>query len=195
VRTPWIARFDADDLNLPDRFEAQVAFLRAHPEISVVGGHIVEFWPDGREQRRTVPTAHGDILHMARWRSPMNHMTTLFGTRVFLECGGYPDIAKKEDYGLWLTMLRAGELFANLDKTLVRARLGANFYARRAGLRNVASEWKLCQLKRSIAGIGGGRAALGFVARSAALAMNGPAELIYRGLLRADPGHQPERAR
>jgi glycosyltransferase involved in cell wall biosynthesis len=184
VTTPWIARFDADDLNMPERFEAQVDYLRAHPQVTVLGGHILEFWPDGREQRRRVAQDHDDILRMARWRSPMNHMTTFFSTELFLRCGGYPDIPRKEDYALWLTMIGAGGVFANLDQDLVRARLGRDFYRRRAGLRNIASEWKLYQIKAAIPGLGNPGAAIGFVARSAALTLNRPAQAIYQGLLR-----------
>lgn len=184
VRTPWIARLDADDVNLPTRFEAQVAFLRRDPAVEILGGHIIEFGPDGAERRRRAPVAHADILRMARWRSPMNHMTVMFSTDLFNRCGGYPDISRKEDYGLWLAMINAGAVFANLDQDLVRARLGDDFYRRRAGLRNISSEWKLYRLKARTRGIGEGVAATAFIARAAALSLSRPAELIYRTWLR-----------
>jgi len=37
ARGELIARMDADDISEPTRFEQQVAFLRAHPEVGVVG--------------------------------------------------------------------------------------------------------------------------------------------------------------
>jgi GT2 family glycosyltransferase len=37
ARGKYIARMDADDISLPDRFEKQVAFLEIHPDVDVVG--------------------------------------------------------------------------------------------------------------------------------------------------------------
>ena len=38
ARGDLIARMDADDVALPERFARQVEFLRSHPEVDVVGG-------------------------------------------------------------------------------------------------------------------------------------------------------------
>jgi hypothetical protein len=184
VGTPYVARFDADDLNLPDRFEAQAAFARAHPEVAAFGGDIIEFWPDGRGRRKTMPTTHAAILRYARWRNPINHMTAFFRTEAFFAAGGYPDIPLKEDYGLWLAMLSRGERLANLGRELVRARLNEGFHGRRAGRKNLRSEWALHGLRRRIPGVGAPGAAMALAARSAALAAAGPARLIYEWGLR-----------
>ena len=41
----YIARMDADDFSLPQRFEKQVAYLDAHPEVVVLGTQ-VQFFSD-----------------------------------------------------------------------------------------------------------------------------------------------------
>jgi glycosyltransferase involved in cell wall biosynthesis len=184
VRTPWIARCDADDINLPHRFEAQLAFLARHPEAGVIGGDLLEFWPDGRERRKSMPLTHESILAWARWRSPVNHNTVFCRTEDLIGCGGYPSLALKEDYGLWLRLIGAGVRFANMGEVLVRARLGHSFYRRRAGLKNLASEWSLYKIRNEIPGLGGGAAAVALIARSAALSMSGPSKLIYEWALR-----------
>ena len=39
----WVARFDTDDINKPERFEVQFKHLKQHPEISVLSSDIGEF--------------------------------------------------------------------------------------------------------------------------------------------------------
>jgi glycosyltransferase involved in cell wall biosynthesis len=184
VGTPYVARFDADDLNLPDRFAAQVAFAQAHPEVAAFGGDIIEFWPDGRARPKAMPRTHVAISRFARWRNPINHMTAFFRVKAFFDAGGYPDIPLKEDYGLWLAMLARGERLANLGQDLVRVRLSEGFHGRRAGLRNFRSEWALCRLKCETPGIGAPTAVMALAARSAVLAATGPTRLIYERVLR-----------
>ena len=184
VETPYVARFDADDLNLPGRFASQVAFAAAHADVAAFGGAILEFAPDGRTRRKAAPQTHEAILRLAAWRNPINHMTAFVRRDAFLAAGGYPDIPGKEDYGLWLAMLARGERLANLPQVLVHARLGADFHRRRAGLGNLASERALHRLKRAAPQLDTRASVLALVARSAALALPGPARLAYRVLRR-----------
>ncbi len=184
VTTPWIARMDADDLNLPQRFERQFAFLRDHPDVDVIGGAILEAWPDGRTRTKTTPQTHAEILRQSLWRNPMNHQTTLFRREAFEAFGPYPDLTQKEDYALWLRLLAAGARFANLPDCLVKVSLGANFYDRRAGLRNLASEWRLYRIKRQVPAHGEAMALVSSLARAGALSAAGPARFFYERFLR-----------
>ena len=184
VRTPWVCRADADDVNLPTRFETQMDFLARHPEVTALGAGIVEFWPDGRERRKTVALTHEAIVRTARYRNPINHMTAFFRADAFLAGGGYPAIPGKEDYGLWLTMIDRGYRLANLEAVLVRARLGGDFHERRSGLGNLASEYALFKLRRGMRGIGGPAAAAALIARASVLAFAAPSRWAYEGFLR-----------
>lgn len=184
VRTPWVCRADADDVNLPARFEIQMGFLARHPEVAALGAGIVEFWPDGRTRRKSMALTHEAIARRARYRNPINHMTAFFRADAFFACGGYPAIALKEDYGLWLKMIERGYRLANLDEALVHARLGEDFHERRSGPHNLASEYALFKLKRKMPGIGGPAAAAAFFARSSALAFATSGRWAYEGLLR-----------
>ena len=187
VRTPWVARFDADDLNMPDRFQRQTDFLIDHPEVAVLGGAIVEFDEAGRDRIKAMPLSHEAIVRQARWRNPINHMSAFFRTGAVLDAGGYPALPRKEDYALWLVLIARGERLANLVEPLVRARLGPNFHGRRAGLHNLSSEYALFRRKRRIAGIGAGPALAALAAlalRAGLLAFEGPAALVYERALR-----------
>ena len=184
VRTPWVCRADADDVNLPARFEVQMGFLARHPDVAALGAGIVEFWPDGRTRRKSMALTHEAIARRARYRNPINHMTAFFRADAFFACGGYPAIPLKEDYGLWLTMIERGYRLANLDEALVHARLGGDFHERRAGPHNLASEYALFQLKRKMPGIGGARAATALIARACVLGFTPSSRWAYEGLLR-----------
>ncbi len=184
ITTPWIARADADDINRRDRFAQQTRFLEENPTIAVLGGGIVEFWPDGRSRAKMMPLTHEAIVRWARWRNPINHMTAFVRADAFAACGGYPDLTIKEDYGLWLGMIQRGYLLANLATPLVEARLGADFYRRRSGARNLSSELGLFRIKRRIRRIGWWRAWLAMIARAAILTAAGPSRLVYERILR-----------
>ena len=184
VGTPWLGRADADDINVPHRFALQARFLEENPQIDVLGGGIVEFWPDGRTREKAMPLTHEAIVRRARWRNPINHMTAFMRRDAVLACGGYPILDQKEDYALWLTMIGRGNLFANLAVPLVRARLGGDFHERRSGRRNLASELGLYRIKRTTPRIGFGYAVLSTAARMAILTSVGPARFVYERVLR-----------
>jgi amylovoran biosynthesis glycosyltransferase AmsE len=143
----YIIRCDADDINLPDRFEILLReFSRLNAD--VIGSQIVEF-STGEEGRfhKHVPLRHEEIKSFALYRNPMNHMSVIFRKSAVLAVGGYPDILLKEDYALWLKMINMGFIFANLPEILVNARVNSQFFSRRGGRLHVVSEVQLLRLK------------------------------------------------
>ena len=76
----YIALMDADDLAVPERFEKQIEYLGAHPELSIVGGNIHEFinTPDNCVGKRIVPQTDDEIKEYMKRRCPMNQMTVMF---------------------------------------------------------------------------------------------------------------------
>ncbi len=133
-RYELIARMDTDDLARPDRFSCQLEYMRAHPEISAVGGYIEEFFEDSDVRRvKTMPVNPKDILRYARYRNPLNHMTVMFRRSAVLAAGNYRHFPYLEDYDLWARMLSGGSLLANIPEILVDARTGKALYRRRGG--------------------------------------------------------------
>lgn len=146
-QSPWVARFDTDDLIEPDRFERQIDWLQAHSEVGLCGGWISEFDHDPQaadEQRlRRVPQTHDQIVAYARRRNPFNHMTVMFRKDAALAAGAYGDEPLYEDYALWVRMLQQGTRTANLPDVLVRVRAGGGMFARRGGWKYVRSEYAM----------------------------------------------------
>ena len=136
-RCEWIARFDADDICVLDRFAKQVSYIKENPDIDVLGGQVIEFANDPNEinaQKKTVPTCHHQILNYAKSRNPINHMTVMFKKSTVLEAGNYQHAPLYEDYDLWVRMLMKGYKFANSNDVLVYVRAGDNMYRRRGGM-------------------------------------------------------------
>ena len=133
----WIARFDADDICVSDRFAKQVAFIKENSNIDVVGGQITEFSNeinDINAQNKVVPTSHHQIHNYAKSRNPINHVTVMFNKLAVLEAGNYQHAPLYEDYDLWVRMLMKGFEFANINEVLVYVRAGDDMYCRRGGV-------------------------------------------------------------
>jgi glycosyltransferase involved in cell wall biosynthesis len=134
-RAPIVIRIDADDISLPERCATQVAYLREHPEVAVVGSQLGEFLETSHQVlgTRTVPLTPREVRRFALWRNPLNHPTVALRRREVLATGNYGDHPGFEDWELWLRLLHRGATIANLPQTLVMARVGPGHLARRQG--------------------------------------------------------------
>lgn len=164
----WVFRMDTDDICVPDRFEKQINFIKAHPDISLLSGQIEEF--DGSVENvtgiKSVPQTHNEILKFSKTRNPFNHMAMAYKKSAIESVGGYQHHLYMEDYNLWLRLLSAGFKAANLKDTLVIVRAGEDMIKRRKGKVYVNSEWQLFKLKRSLGYQPTTLALLTFTARS-----------------------------
>jgi len=144
VRTDWVVRADADDINLPDRFMllANVASGTEAPDL--IGGAINEIDRNGNilTTRRT-PLSHFEIVQFAKYRNPFNHMSVAYSRKLALQCGGYPHIYLREDYALWANMLSKGAKTLNLPDVLIHATAGHDLNLRRGGWRYAWAELEL----------------------------------------------------
>ena len=142
ISTEWIIRADADDYNLPNRFEILVNNMSS--DIGLMGSLIQEVDKDNTKLGiRRVASKHVDILKFAKYRNPFNHMSVCYRASAAKAAGGYPDIFLKEDYALWATMLSQGVLSKNLDIVLVNATAGVDMYKRRGGVKYALAEIEL----------------------------------------------------
>lgn len=183
----YVARFDTDDQCLPDRFERQMAYLEAHPDVVLLGGHMAEFDPALRRlvAYKRVPLAHAAIRRFAKWRNPFNHPTVVYRRDVALALGGYPDVRANEDYAFWAKFLVRDYPTANLDRVLVNARAGEGLYQRRRGKKYLLGEWETLRFLRQIRWLNPAEYALGFGLRSATrLLPTAAVGKIYRSLRR-----------
>lgn len=144
VRTNWVVRADADDFNLPHRFEHLARAVNCKVPSDLLGSAIREVELDGTKQAlRRTPSTHEEIVKYIKYRNPFNHMTVAYRRELALSCGGYPEIHLKEDYALWALMLHRGAVTTNLNEALVYANTGHEMYKRRGGWRYACAEIQL----------------------------------------------------
>lgn len=148
IETTWVARADADDINLPKRFECLLAAIRLYGgNLDLIGSAIREVDYDMQTiAERKLPAGQKEIIQFAARRNPFNHMTVVYRLSLAKQCGGYPDLYLKEDYGLWAKMLSAGARVRNLETVLVNATTGKDFYRRRGGWKSALAELRLQRL-------------------------------------------------
>ena len=130
-----VARMDADDISLPDRFEKQLAYFAAHPETAVLGGQIQEIDGDSLQPVaiRTAPQTDREIKTYLRMRCPFNHMTVMYKKAAVLAAGNYQPFHLMEDYYLWARMAAKGYQMGNLPDIVLNARVDSAMYGRRGG--------------------------------------------------------------
>lgn len=132
----FLARMDADDKCVRDRFERQIAYLIDHPEVDVVGGKIEEINQNGEKNGKVVyyPLTHEDCRKFFRYRDPLAHPATFFRMRYFDKAKGYrPEYRKNQDTMLWYDGFLNGCVFGNLPDTVLNFRVAPDFYNRRNG--------------------------------------------------------------
>lgn len=135
-----VARADADDISLPERFARQIPIVAAG--VDLLGSAIAEFEHDERSSgiHRVLPLAAEEIARVARFRDPFNHPSVVYRKSAVAAAGGYEHLDKMEDYWLFIRMLQTGARARNLPESLVLYRVGAGAYGRRGGLAMLRSE-------------------------------------------------------
>lgn len=120
-RGMWIARMDDDDYSSPERFERQIRWLSAHPNIAFTGC-FVELEQDnsliGVRKLPEFPKVK-DFL----FAQPFIHPALLFRREVLDVVGGYCEktgCAGCEDYDLLLRLYEKGYAGANIQEPLFR---------------------------------------------------------------------------
>lgn len=123
ARAPYIARMDADDLSLPVRFERQLDYMEAHPEIGVLGAWISKL-KDGATSAAWCPAASPRILKWQLFSGVCFAHPVVFMRRAVMESIGFYRPAAKfgEDLDLWLRASAITE-FANVPEILLRYRV------------------------------------------------------------------------
>lgn len=126
----FVARMDADDIALPERFEKQVAFLNSHTEHIVCGTgvELIGEWEKKHSNKylcRTIPDKEQFRINLLFGNCPnIVHPTAMFNHTMLKKYGityneNYP---LAQDYRMWVSCSEVAEC-ANLPETLLNYRV------------------------------------------------------------------------
>lgn len=128
----YVARMDGDDKCLPERFERQVAYLKAHPEYDLVGTAMQRFNESGIGMINY--SIDNPDYYTLRRAVPYHHATILTYKYVYDKLNGYtvsPRTVRGQDYDLWFRFYHEGFTGNNLREPLYLVREDANAIRRR----------------------------------------------------------------
>jgi glycosyltransferase involved in cell wall biosynthesis len=126
-------RFDADDVNYPNRFRTLVDKM-VEEDLQLVGSYIHEIDGDSKIiGARKVPVKHSRINWYKNFINPFNHPATAMNVEALRKVGGYRHCYLHEDWFLWLHFLKMGFKVANIEEFLVGFRMNQGTISRRFG--------------------------------------------------------------
>lgn len=132
----YIARMDADDISMTDRFKKQMAYLGTHLEIDVVGGAITEIDEEGKSRGKTIiyPAGPKECREFFSKRNPHAHPAVLFRMSFFDKLKGRkyrPAYRQNQDTMLWYDGMMAGTQHANIPDVVLNFRMTDTMFKKR----------------------------------------------------------------
>jgi glycosyltransferase involved in cell wall biosynthesis len=117
----YIARQDADDISLPNRFEEQLKYFEKHSEVVLLG--TMAYLIDKKEKivGKRVVLAKPSLKDIFK-DNPFIHGSVMFKKEIVNHLGGYNELIRySQDYELWLRIAKFYDV-QNLTQLLYKSR-------------------------------------------------------------------------
>lgn len=125
AQAEFVARMDADDICMTDRFKKQVEYLIANPDIVLLGCRVIIIDEDGDEIAPMGKFFDNDALHQALLRDGGQHIyhpSVIYRKSLVKQVGAYSKaFPNTEDLELFLKLFSVGKL-ENLTTPLLKYR-------------------------------------------------------------------------
>lgn len=127
ARGKYIARIDADDICLPQRFEKQAAWLEERPGTDLAGcfitfidekGEVKGDWPEDRAHY-----TNAQIREVLPFKNCIAHPGVMVRTEVFRRFPYLDSQKPVEDYDMWLRLAGAGLVMEKVPEMLLLYRV------------------------------------------------------------------------
>lgn len=117
----YIARMDADDISLPERFQKQISLLEKENG-DICGCHWIVVNESGKIiECSSVPLTHSSFILYLSYSVPFAHGSVMIRKTFFQDLGilyGCGEAKYAEDYELWLKLYDLGAKFVNVNEFL-----------------------------------------------------------------------------
>lgn len=119
----YIARMDADDISLPNRFIFQLVYMSIHVKTAVCGSNVVCIDKTGKELHKSkLPLRPEEIAVMFHFENVIYHPSVMFRKEVFIYNNFFYKSQSAEDYELWTRICRNYRI-ANVPMILLKRRM------------------------------------------------------------------------
>jgi len=124
IRSPLVARLDADDLSEPQRLARQVRIMERNPDWLLCGTEVSVIDESGQiTNQMECPKTTVEVRKRLYEKCCLFHPTIMFRREAVMEIGGYrSQYDGAEDYDLYLRLLEYGKI-GTLNEPLVRYRI------------------------------------------------------------------------
>lgn len=142
ARGEYVARQDADDISHSTRFEKQVEYLDAHPEVALLGTQAFNIDESGRRHCNDVIMRKATSKLAIKWQllfdSAFIHTSVMFKRSIVWNIlGGYDArFLKNQDMELWWRVANKYEV-ANLPEMLLESRYSEHSISRNYSMSDV----------------------------------------------------------
>lgn len=148
ARGRYIARMDADDISLPNRFEQQIG-LMSKESADLCGCHYLVVDRSGKIVSCSIQPTSPEMFPV--WLccgTPFAHGSAMIRTDFLRKHGlgyGTEGFAADEDYALWTTCFNLGAKFANVDNVLFKYRAHETSFSKTKADRMLAQHHQIAQ--------------------------------------------------
>ena len=127
-RGKYIARMDADDISLLNRFEKEVEYLESHKDCDVVSTNRDDIDENSNIIRKATAILVEDeaIPKILKYGSIITHPSVMIKSELLKQLKGYRTFKSSQDYDLWLRMISLNYHFHILPEVLIKYRIRTN---------------------------------------------------------------------
>ncbi len=131
----YIARFDADDICLPERFEKQLKFFADNPNNVLVGSRAIKTNESGEVVGNFdyPPLEWKDIKKYSLLHNPFIHPSVMFKKSILETIGEYREYKGADDYEFWTRIIYKYPC-ANIAEPLLKYRVHTDQMTKKASL-------------------------------------------------------------